>query len=158
MVYSYISKFVLVTVAYTFCYIGTGETGYYVLRPGENVTVPIVLSNNGNEAEFSLNIGQDIYYGNSSESVFAFFESGSSYYQLSVGENSTNGFSVLIVASENASDGAASTITVVAESILDQSNDFVSLQVTVTTLPPPEFTENVSLYTVCGLSLSHVIY
>ena len=66
------------------------------------------------------------------------------YSEIRVGENSTEEFLVLIVAHENATDGYTVTLTVVAQSTLDESNDFAVFKVTITTRPPPEFTDNVS--------------
>ena len=67
----------------------------------------------------------------------AYLENG----DIRVGQNSTEEFLVSIVASENA---YTSTFTVVAESTLDESNDFAVFKVTVTTRPPPQFPDNVS--------------
>ena len=65
--------------------------------------------------------------------------------QIIVGANATQEFTVEIAVPESATDGLTSTFTLIAESTLDESNDFVVFKVAVTTRPPPEFTENVSL-------------
>lgn len=64
--------------------------------------------------------------------------------QIRVGENSTEEFLVLIVAPKNATNDYSLTLTLVAQSALDESNDFAVIQIAITTRPPPEFTENVS--------------
>ena len=51
---------------------------------------------------------------------------------------------MLLVASEDATDGYTTTFTVVAQSALDESNDFAVFKVTITTRPPPQFSDNVS--------------
>ena len=123
----------------TLSYTGDGETGYYTLRPGNNVTLSLQLYNSGYGADFSLSIGQTTS-GNNSLDVSAYLENG----DIRVGQNSTEEFLVSIVASENATNGYTSTFTVVAESTLDESNDFAVFKVTVTTRPPPQFPDNVS--------------
>ena len=129
-----------------FDYIGERESGYYTLRPGNIVTIPVELYNSGYEADFSLNIDQTTF-GNSSFGVSAYFN----YSEIRVGENSTEEFLVFIVVHENATDGYTSTLTLVAQSTLDESNDFTVFKVTITTRHPPEFTDNVSkkLYQPC---------
>jgi hypothetical protein len=117
--------------------LGEEETGYYVLRPGNNIAVPILLFNAGYEAYFAISISQRTS-GNVSQDIITFSES-----QILVGENSTNEFSVHISVSENATNGQTWSFTVVASSILDDSNDFVVFQLAVTTRPLPKVTENV---------------
>ena len=127
-----------------FVYLGEGETGYYTLRPGNNISIPIELYNSGSDADFSLIIDQTTSAGNTSLDISAQFLTNNS--GIRVGENSTEGFMVLIVASENATDGYTTIFTIVAQSILDESNDFAVFKITITTRPPPEFTDNVKLY------------
>ena len=45
---------------------------------------------------------------------------------------------------EDASDGQTSTFTVLADSSLDDSNDFVVFKIAITTRSQPKFTGNVS--------------
>ena len=53
-------------------------------------------------------------------------------------------FTVQLLVLENAVDGLASTFLVVAQSVLGDSSDYVPFQLTLSTRPLPEFTENVS--------------
>ena len=61
-----------------------------------------------------------------------------------VAENETTVILIIVVAPRNATDGMGITLTATASSD-DGERDFVSVEVTVSTIPPPEFTENVSL-------------
>ena len=64
-----------------------------------------------------------------------------------VAENETTVILITVIAPENATDGTGVTLTATASSDEGESN-FVAFDVTVSTIPPPEFTENVSLATV----------
>ena len=103
------------------------------------MTVPILLFNGGNEADFTLSISQ-ITTGNGSLNLGV-----ESDVYIKVGANATEEILVNISVSVNATDGQTSTFTLLAESTLDDSNDFIVFKVDVTTLPPPKFTENVSV-------------
>ena len=113
-----------------------------VVKPGDNVTVTITIFNSRKEANFVLNI-ETLASGNSSD-IADFVEHFLDSPTIIVGRNSTADFLVRLSVSENATNGLASTFTVMARSTVDESNDFVTFQLTVSTLPPPEFTENVS--------------
>ena len=63
---------------------------------------------------------------------------------ITVDSNSTSEFTVQLSVLENAVDGLASTFLVVAQSVLGDSSDYVPFQLTLSTRPLPEFTENVS--------------
>ena len=65
---------------------------------------------------------------------------------ITIGENSTASFVVWLSVSADATDELASTFTVVAQSTVDGSNNFITFKSAVTTQPPPEFSEN-----VCGI-------
>ena len=114
---------------------GESETGFLVLQPGDNASVTITIFNSRGEANFALNI---------ETSVLGFVEYFFDSPTVTVGSNSTVDFLVRLSVSENATDGLSSTFTVIGRSTLDETNDFVTFQVTVSTRPPPEFTENVS--------------
>lgn len=94
------------------------------------------MYNNGSETNLSLSIDQSASHN---DSIGVYLE----HTYIIVEENSSAKFSVLLVASEHAMDGLTSTFTVVAESFLDGSNNFITFEVTITTQPPPKFTENV---------------
>jgi hypothetical protein len=113
--------------------LGESETGFLVLQPGDNASVTITIFNSGGEASFTLNI---------ETSVSGFVQHLLDSPTVTVGSNSTVDFLVRLSVFENATDGLASTFTVIARSTLDETNDFVTFQLTVSTRPPPEFTEN----------------
>ena len=124
---------------------GEGETGLYTLRPGNNLTISIALFNGGNEADFSLSIDQ-LTSGTNSTDLIVPSELGS----VMVGANETEEILVRVSVPEDASDGQTSTFTVLADSSLDDSNDFVVFKIAITTRPPPEFTGNVSGFRKSG--------
>ena len=126
------------------CIVGESETGFLVLQPGGNATVTVTIFNSGREANFILNIATL-----ASDNAFDFVDHFLDSPTVTVGSNSTVDFLVRLSVSENATDGLASTFTVIARSTLDESNDFVTFQLTVSTRPPPEFTENVSKTNWC---------
>ena len=120
-----------------FLYIpGEGDTGFVVLQPGDDATITITIFNSGGEANFTLDVDSD--------NAFDFVEHFLDSPTVTVGSNSTVDFLVRLSVFENATDGLASTFTVIARSTLDETNDFVTFQLTVSTRPPPEFIENVS--------------
>ena len=125
---------------------GEGETGLYTLRPGNNLTISIALFNGGNEADFSLSIDQ-LTSGTNSTDLIVLSELGS---VNTVGANETEVILVRVSVPEDASDGQTSTFTVLADSSLDDSNDFVVFKIAITTRPPPEFTGNVSGFRKSG--------
>ena len=112
-----------------------------MLQPGDNAAVTVTIFNSGGEANFTLNV-EILTFGNSSKAA-EFVEYFVDNLMITVGSNSTADFLVRLSVSENATDGLASTFTVIAQSTRDESNDFVTFQLTVSTHPPPEFTENV---------------
>lgn len=122
--------------------IGEDETGYYVIRPGSNATVPITLYNSGNEGVFTLNI--ETLTTHSDLNISAYFKHPVNSSYISVASNSTEEIVIQLFVPENATDGQTSSFTVVARSTLDDSNDFVTFQLAVSSRPPPEFTANVS--------------
>ena len=122
-----------------FTFPGKNETDFLVLPPGGNTTVTVTIFNSGQEAIFTLIIKM-LASSNASDFVEHSLDSPT----ITVGSNSTVDFLVRLSVSENATDGLASTFTVIARSTLDETNDFVTFQLTVSTRPPPEITENVS--------------
>ena len=121
---------------------GESETGILVLQPGQNATVNLTIFNSGPEANFTLSIDSS-----SAVDVVEFFLDSPT---ITVGSNSSVSFLVRLTVSENATDGLAFTITVMARSTLDESNDFVTFELTVSDRPPPEFTDNVSKTSFSG--------
>lgn len=107
-----------------------------MLRPGDKTPVPIILYNSGQEAIFQLSIGVSTFENTSSISA-------NLLSNITVKSNSTAKFVVWLSAPENATDELSSTFTLVAQSTLDESNDFINFQSSVSTRPPPEFLENV---------------
>lgn len=120
-------------------FLGHGETGYYVLRPGSNTSVPILLYNGGQGGTFTLDVSTS-----AGSTISAIIESS-----ITIGENSTASFVVRLSVPEDVTDALASTFTVVAQSTVDGSNNFITFKSAVTTQPPPEFSENVcGIYTI----------
>ena len=71
-----------------------------------------------------------------------------------VAENETTAIVITVIAPENATDGTGITLTATASSDEGES-DFVGVEVTISTIPPPEYTENVSLLLIFLETLFH---
>lgn len=67
--------------------------------------------------------------------------------RIFVAENETTVILITVIAPENATDGTGVMLTATASSDEGESN-FLAFDVTVSTIPPPEYTENVSLATM----------
>ena len=103
-----------------------------------------MLLNGGDDARFRLT-ATAVSMGNYTD----FLEYGLDPEIVFVGYNLSTEIMLQIDLFDNATDGLAVTFTIVAQSI-DQDNvdNFITIDMVVTTMPPPEFTENVSIITM----------
>jgi hypothetical protein len=125
-----------------FTAVGANDTGYITLRPGEDTNVTLMLLNGGDDAYFRLTASAVTAVGNFTD----FLEYRLDPEMAFVGYNLSTEIVVQIGLLDNAADGLAATFTIVAQSIYqDNVNNFITIDMVATTMPPPEFTENVSI-------------
>lgn len=121
------------------CYCaGEGQSKFNTLFPGDAGNVTLEIYNLGVSRNFTIEVTSD---------TVTSFNFSANPERVFVGENETTVILIIVVAPRNATDGMGITLTATASSD-DGERDFVSVDVTVSTIPPPEFTENVSLATV----------
>ena len=107
---------------------GEDEAGYAMLRPGENVTISIMLMNIGETDDFTVNIDTD-----ASEDEDKYFEHTFTPSAVSVQQNMTTEITVQIVLYHNAPIGLSVTFTLVAQSATDIGmSDYITFDVTST--------------------------
>ena len=123
---------------YPLTYSDENSTAFLTMRPGDNQTVNLTLINGDqNSLYFRLTVTIE-EMGNSTNYIE--YETPAI---VSTGFNSSTNIDLQLAVSENASDGYAAVITILAESTNNRdTSDFVNLNVIITTAPPPEFTEN----------------
>jgi len=108
------------------------------MRSGDNQTINLTLINGDqNSLYYHLTVTIE-EMGNSTN--FIEYETPAIVFAHF---NSSANIDLQLTVSENASDGYAAVITILAESANNRDvSDFVNLNVMITTAPPPEFTEN----------------
>ena len=82
------------------------------------------------------------------------FNFSASPERVFVAKNETTAILIKVMAPKNATDGTGVTLTATASPDQGES-DFVGVEVTVSTIPPPEYTENVSLLLIFLETLFH---
>ena len=108
------------------------------MRPGDNHTIKLILINGDQNSRYFHLMVTIEEMGNSTN--FTAYEIPP---MVTTDFNSSTNIDLQLVVCENALDGYAATITILAESTNDRdANDYVNLNMIVTTAPPPEFTEN----------------
>ncbi len=122
---------------------GDSDSGYVTIRPGEDTTVTLVMVNRGEGAEFALSVNTAVMGSNSTLST-DFLEHVLTPTTVFLGQNSSAKIEVTIILSNDVTDELAVAVTVIAESVLRNNNNFITLYVVTTARPSPEFTENVS--------------
>ena len=95
------------------------------------------LYNLGASRNFTIKVTSDTV-------ILTSFNFSASQEKVFVAENKTTAILITVIAPKNATDGTGVTFTATASSDEGES-DFVGVEVTVSTIPPPEYTENVSL-------------
>ena len=105
------------------------------------------LYNLGASRNFTINVTSD---------TVTSFNFSASPERVFVAENGTTAILITVMAPKNATDGTGITLTATASSEEGES-DFVGVEVTVSTIPPPEYTENVSLPLIFLEPLFHSI-
>ena len=118
------------------------------MRPGEDRNLTLVMSNQGEGAQFALKVYTDTIGTNRINSVDYTLTPAS----ISLEKNSSAEINIEIVLANDTVDEMAVFFTVVAESMADENIDnFITFTVITTTRPPPQFnmiqqtTENVRL-------------
>ena len=106
------------------------------------MTVPLTLQNNGSAAQFSLVVKATVT--GTVPAPDDSFEYSVVPDSISVETDASVDAVIRIHVHKNAPNGLALIFTVVANSVVGDTSDFVTFQLLVSTRPPPEFTENVS--------------
>lgn len=123
-------------------YAGGHDVEYVTMRPSESRNISIVIFNLGEAAQFALSVWTSI----TDNDIFHYDLSATT---VNLQQDSSMEIYIKIYFSSNIADGLEITFTVLAESMRNNDvSDFVTISVLTTTRPPPEFTENVSTYTI----------
>ena len=125
---------------------GKGQSEFNTLFPGDEGNVTLELYNLGASRNFTIEVTADRDASSLNDSLNQFNFSVNPE-RVFVAENETTMIVITVIAPENATDGTGVTLTATASSDEGES-DFVAFEVTVSTIPPPEDTENVSLTTL----------
>ena len=111
------------------------------MRPGDYNNVSLTLKNGGPSATFRLTVNT-VITGNGTD----FFEYFLAPETVFVESNSSTDITMSVSVFTGATDGISVTFSVIAQSVFDDNvNNFISIYLVTTTVPPPEFTENVSM-------------
>ena len=114
---------------------GENQSEFNTLFPGDTGNVTLELYNLGASRNFTIEVTSD---------TVTSFNFSATPERVFVAENETTMILIIVVAPRSATDGTGIMLTATTSSD-EGERDFVSVDVTVSTIPPPEFTENVSL-------------
>ena len=123
---------------------GEGQSEFNTLFPGDEGNVTLELYNLGASRNFTLEVTAADRDASSFNDTVTSFNFSVNPERVFVAENETTAIIITVIAPENATDGTGIMLTATASSD-DGESDFVAFEVTVSTIPPPEDTENVSL-------------
>ena len=112
--------------------------GFITVRPGENITVPLELVNVDRGNNFDLRANAVSSTGTSD-----FFSFQLSHSSVFVNLNGRLEFNLQISLADDIVEGSVVTFIVTVERE-DNMYDFMSVSMTATNMPLPQFTENVS--------------
>ena len=124
---------------------GEGQSEFNTLFPGDTENVTLELYNLGASRNFTIKVTSD---------TVTFFNFSANPERVFVAENETTVILLTVMATKNATDGTGITLTATASPDEGES-DFVGVEVTISTIPPPEYTENVSLLLIFLETLFH---
>lgn len=123
---------------------GEGQSEFNTLFPGDTENVALELYNLGASRNFMIEVTAADRDASSFNDTVTSFNFSVNPERVFVAENETAAIVITVIAPENATDGTGVTLTATASSD-ERESDFVAFEVTVSTIPPPEDTENVSL-------------
>ena len=124
---------------------GEGQSEFNTLFPGDTENVTLEFYNFGASCNFTIKVTSD---------TVTSFNFSASPERVFVAKNETTAILITVMAPKNATDGTGVTLTATASSD-NRESDFVGVEVTVSTIPPPEYTENVSVLLIFLEPLFH---